>query len=110
MMDILTKTVIVAIKRLLFKLAQRLQRYFQQNHKQMRDLLLLPFYLMAIFSNSPEFGLSDLSYQEDKHAGKTEIKIDLQHWIDVSVSENLKSNKFNVENFKQELLDQSHKK
>jgi hypothetical protein len=77
----------------------------------MKDLLLLPFYLTAFFSNSlDEIGLKELNQVEKEKI--IEFKIDLQKnfiWEMPTLKTNNKAS-FDKDAFKLELLKKSRKK
>ncbi|MFW5762043.1 MAG: hypothetical protein ACOCXH_13795 [Cyclobacteriaceae bacterium] len=77
----------------------------------MKDLLLLPFYLTAFFSNSLQISSSEAK-EKINQPKKFEIKIDLQKFIDnhFTVAERVEQEAFDKEAFKEELLRNSRKK
>lgn len=78
----------------------------------MKDLLLLPFYLTAFFSNSLEQLTSTEVNDSVKERDKFEIKIDLNQFFDLKSlkNEGIERKAFDKELFKLELLQNSRKK
>lgn len=78
----------------------------------MKDLLLLPFYLTAFFSNSLQHLDSSEVHDKINEQYKLEINIDLPEFfkMESSVSKRVNSKNFDQEAFKIELLKSNRKK